>query len=90
MAIYFLLGFPGGSVVNNLLANAGDVCSIPGLGRSPEEGNGNPLQYSSLGKSHGQRTLVSYSPRGHKRVRHDLATKQQQILQAFAYSLVST
>ena len=37
--------------VNNLLANAGDIRdmgSIPGLGRSPEEGNGNPLQYSCL------------------------------------------
>ena len=34
--------------VKNLPANAGDVGSIPGLGRSPGEGNGNPLQYSSL------------------------------------------
>ena len=41
-------GFPGGSVVKNLPANAGDVGSIPGLGRSPGERNGNPLQYSSL------------------------------------------
>ena len=46
----FLKGFPGGSVVKkNLPANAGDVCSIPGLGRSSGEGNGNPLQYSCLG-----------------------------------------
>ena len=45
------MGFPGGSVVKNLPANAGnagDVGLIPGLGRSPEEGNGNPLQYSCL------------------------------------------
>ena len=42
-------GFLGGSVVKNLLANAGDVGSIPGLGRSPREGNGNSLQYSCLG-----------------------------------------
>ena len=38
-------------MLKNLLANAGDikdVCSIPGSGRSPEEGNGNPLQYSCL------------------------------------------
>ena len=41
-------GFPGGSVVNNLPANSGDAGSIPGLGRSPGEGNGNPLQYSCL------------------------------------------
>ena len=40
--------FPGGSVVKNLPVNAGDVGSIPGLGRSPE-GDGKPLQYSCLG-----------------------------------------
>ena len=42
-------GFPGGTVEKNLLANAGGVSSIPGSGRSPREGNGNPLQYSCLG-----------------------------------------
>ena len=42
-------GFPGGSVVKTLPANAGDLGSIPGSGRSPGEGNGNPLQYSCLG-----------------------------------------
>ena len=41
-------GFPGGSVVKNLPANAGDVGLISFLGRSPGEGNGNPLQYSCL------------------------------------------
>ena len=40
------LGFPGGSVVKNLPANTGDAGSIPGSGRSPGGGNGNPLQYS--------------------------------------------
>ena len=40
---------PGGSVVKNLPVNIGDVHSIPGLGKSPGEGNGNPLQYSCLG-----------------------------------------
>ena len=39
---------------------------IPGSGRSPGEGNGNPLQYSCLEKSHGQRSLVGCSPWGHK------------------------
>ena len=39
----FLKGFPDGSVVKNLPANAGDMGSIPGLERSPGEGNGNPL-----------------------------------------------
>ena len=42
-------GFPGGSVVKNLLANARDVGSISVSGRSPGGGNGNPLQYSCLG-----------------------------------------
>ena len=44
------LGFPGGSVVKNPPANAGDVGLIPESGRSPGEGNGNPLQYSCLEK----------------------------------------
>ena len=42
-------GFLGGAEVKNLPASAGDVGSIPGSGRSPGEGNGNPLQYSCLG-----------------------------------------
>ena len=41
--------FPGGSVVENPPVNAGDTGLIPGLGRSPGEGNGNPRQYSCLG-----------------------------------------
>ena len=41
-------GFPGGTVVKNPPANAGDVGLIPGSGRSPGGGNGNPLQYSCL------------------------------------------
>ena len=43
------LSFRGGSVINNLPANAGDLDLIPGSGRSPGEGNGNPLQFSCLG-----------------------------------------
>ena len=39
---------PGGSAIKNLLANAGDPGLIPEFGRSPGEGNGNPLQYSCL------------------------------------------
>ena len=49
--------FPGGKVVKNPPANAGgtrDMGSIPGLGRSPGEGNGNPLQYSCLENSMGR------------------------------------
>ena len=56
------MGFPGGSVVKNLPTKAGDAGSIPGSGRSPGEGNGNPLQYSCLEKSNGQRILVGCSP----------------------------
>ena len=41
-------GFTGGSLIKNLPANAGDVCSIPRSGWPPGEGNGNPLQYSCL------------------------------------------
>ena len=43
-----ILGFPGGSEDKASAYNAGDLGSIPGLGRSPGEGNGNPLQYSCL------------------------------------------
>ena len=43
-------------------ASAGDVGSIPESGITPREGNGNILQYSWQGKSHGQRNLVGYSP----------------------------
>ena len=42
-------GFPGGSVVKNSPANAGNTGSFPWSGRSTGEGNGNPLQYSCLG-----------------------------------------
>ena len=48
------MGFPGGSVLKKLLVTAehtGDGGSIPGLGRSPGRGNGNPLQYSCLGNT---------------------------------------
>ena len=97
----FISGFPGSSVGKESTCNAGDPSSIPGSGRSPGEGNGNPLQYSwaslvaqtlkrllamletwvwSLGwedplekemathSSHGRRSLVGYSPRGHKQL----------------------
>ena len=42
------VGFPSGSVVKNPPTNTGETGSIPGSGRSPGEGNGNPLQYSCL------------------------------------------
>ena len=46
--------------------NAGDWGSIPGLGRSPGEGHGDPLQYSGLENPHGQKSLMGYSPWGRK------------------------
>ena len=55
--------------VHKTTCNAGDTRDsglIPGLGRSPEEGNGNPLHYSCLEKSHGQRSLMGYSPKDYK------------------------
>ena len=45
----YIWGFPGGSEVKASACNAGHLGSIPGSGRSPEEGNGNPLQYFCLG-----------------------------------------
>ena len=45
------MGFPGGSVVKNLPSNAGNMGSIPESGRSPGEGNDNPLQYTCLENS---------------------------------------
>ena len=45
------IGFPGGSEGKASAHNAGDLGLIPGLGRSPGEGNGNPLQYSCLGNA---------------------------------------
>ena len=98
----FSVGFPGGSNGKKFACNSGDPGFIPGLGRSPGEGNDYPLQYSCLsfpggsdgkestcgvgdlglilglgrfpgkgsrflpGEFHGQRSLVGYSPWGHK------------------------
>ena len=59
------LSFPDGSEVKVSACNAGDLGSIPGSGRSPGEGNGNPLQYSCL-ENPMDGFLVGYSPRGHK------------------------
>ena len=59
-------GFPDGSDGKESTCNVGDVGMIPRLGRSPGGGHGNPLQYSCLENPHGQRSLVGYSPWGHK------------------------
>ena len=73
--LYARLVFPGASVVKNLPASAGDTDSIPGLGGSLGEGNGNQssiLPWEIPG-------LVVCSPWDHKRARHSLVTKQQTI-----------
>ena len=75
------LGFPGGSVVKNLLAHAEDArdtSSIPGLGRSSEVGSGNSLQYSCLGNPWTEEP-GGYILRCCRRVRRDLVTKQQTV-----------
>jgi len=55
------LGFLGGSDSKEFTCNARDLGSIPGLGRSPGEGNGYPLQYSGL-----ENSMAGYSPWGHR------------------------
>ena len=59
------LGFPGVSNSKKSTCNTEDLGLIPGWGRSPGEGNGNPLVFLP-GESHGQRSLVGCSPRSHK------------------------
>ena len=60
------LDFPGGSDDKVSACNAGDPGSIPGSGRSSGEGNGQPTPVFMPGESHGQRSLVDYSPQGCK------------------------
>ena len=69
--------FPGGSVVKNPPANAGDSGSLPGLGRSPGERSGNPLQYSCLRNSMDRGTWWARD-HGVAKVEHNLVTKQQE------------
>ena len=59
-------GFPDSSDRKESIYNAGDLGSIPRLGRPPGERNGNPLQYSCLENPHGQRSLAGYSSWGRK------------------------
>ena len=59
-------GFPSGSDGKESACRVGDLGLIPGLGRSPGGGHGNPLQYSFLENPHGQRSLAGYSPWGPK------------------------
>ena len=56
-----------------------DAGLIPRLGRFPGRGNGNPLQYFCLGNPMDKGAWLGYSSSGHRRVRHDLVTKQEQL-----------
>ena len=73
-----IVGFPGGSVVKNSPANAGDIGSIPGLGKSPGGEKSNPLQYSCpenpINRGAWKATVHEVT-----RVRHDLATEHEYI-----------
>ena len=60
------MGFPGSSTGKESACNAGHPNSIPRSGGSPGEGIGYTLQYSCLENPHGQKSLVSCSPQGHK------------------------
>ena len=68
--IYTCKDFPGGSDGKESSCNAGDLGSIPGLGRSPGEGNGYPRQYSCQENSMVRGTWLT-TPTGSQRVEHD-------------------
>ena len=68
------MGFPCSSVGEESACNAGDLGSIPGLGRFPGEGNGNPLQYSCLENPMDRGAWLA-TVHGVSRVGHNLATK---------------
>ena len=72
--IDYPLQYSWASLVVHMVKNP-PAMLIPGLGRSPGRGHGNPVQYSCLENPHGQRSLMGYSPCG-CRVRHNWATKQ--------------
>ena len=70
-------GFPGGSDGKESACNVGDLGLIPGLGRPPREGHGNPLQHSCLENPHEKRGLADCSSRGHQKL--DTAERQHSI-----------
>ena len=68
-------GLPSGK---ESACQTGDTGLIPGLGRSPGEGNGNPLQYSCLGNPTDSRVLWATAHGVAKRLKHNVETKQHQ------------
>ena len=83
------MAFPGGLDGKESSCKAGDLDSIPGFGRSPGEGNGNPLQYSCLENPHGKGSLVNYSPWDHKEsnMTEKLSTAQHREILMIKHSL---
>ncbi|MDD0538512.1 hypothetical protein PS023_23415, partial [Shigella sonnei] len=80
---YMQIDFPGALDGKESACNAGNPGSIPGLGRSLGDGNGNSLQCILPGEFHGQRSLVGYSSWGHK----ELDTTEQLSL-SYIYNCV--
>ena len=82
------MGFPGISDGKESTCNEGNLGSIPGLGRSPGKGQGNPLQCSCLENPHGQRSLVGYSPWSHNELdmTEGLSTAQNGVV---IYNLIT-
>ena len=78
------VGFPGSSDGKDSACNVGDQSSIPGLGRSPGEGNGNPLQYSCLENPWTEK-LSGLQLMGSQRVRHNWANKYFDIVKCKTY-----
>ena len=78
ISLIIIITYAAGSVIKNLPANAGDAGLIPGLGRSPREGNGNPPQCSYPGNPMNRRAWRATIHGVTKRVGHDSATKQHQ------------
>ena len=77
---HFIWSFPGGSDGKESACKAGDLGSVPGLGRSPGGGHGSPLQYSCLENPHGRGVWQAcpWGRMGSQRVRHDGETNTAQ------------
>ena len=73
-----LIGLPGNSVVKQSTCQCRRCRFNPWIGKIPQRRKWQPTPVFLPGKSHGQRSLAGYSPWGHKRVRNNLAAKQQQ------------
>ena len=85
--LYFVIGgFPGGSDGKESACQCRRCEFDPWVGMIPREGNGTMLFLP--GKSHGQKNLAGYSPRGLKRVGHDLAVEQQQLCYKETWKIV--